>query len=355
MTHPMAADSEFRALNAFSAALGRDSNRTQAAGGNTSLKRDGVMWIKASGTWLAHALERDIMVPVVLADLATALADGDPRAETAVDFVDQARNTLNLRPSIETSVHAVIPHAVVAHIHCVETLAHAAQPGSETEIARRFAVLVDVAWAFVPYCRPGVPLSEEIVARSTPATNVLVLGNHGLVVSGATVAEVEDRLNRVCRALALPHRPAPKADVAKLETVVSGTDYRLPANEAAHGVALDPVSAGHARGGSLYPDHVIFLGPGIIETDDIAAGEAVRKPEAKDGPPPMLVLPGLGVVLHRSTTTAADALALCLWDVTSRIPAGAAVRRLSPEQDYQLTHWEAEKYRQALDAKAKAS
>ncbi|GLS17074.1 aldolase [Labrys miyagiensis] len=355
MTHPMAANSEFQALNAFSATLGQNSDRTQAAGGNTSLKHDGAMWIKASGTWLAHALERDIMVPVVLADFLAALADKDPRAETAVDFVDQARNSLNLRPSIETSVHAVIPHAVVAHIHCVETLAHAVQPGCEAEIARRFATLGDVASAFVPYCRPGVPLSEEILARSTPATNVLILGNHGLVVSGASVAEVEDRLNRVCQALALPHRPAQEADLGKLAAIVAGTNYRLPANPIVHGVALDPVSAGHVRGGSLYPDHVVFLGPGVIETDDIAAGEAIRKPEAKDGPPPMLVLPGLGIVLHRRTTTAADALALCLWNVASRLPAGAAIQRLTPEQDYQLTHWEAEKYRQALDAKAKAS
>ena len=33
---------------------------TQRAG-NTSLKVDGTLWIKASGTWLAHAMERDII------------------------------------------------------------------------------------------------------------------------------------------------------------------------------------------------------------------------------------------------------------------------------------------------------
>jgi rhamnose utilization protein RhaD (predicted bifunctional aldolase and dehydrogenase) len=148
----------------------------------------------------------------------------------------------------------------------------------------------------------------------------------------------------------LPHRPAREADLGNLEAIVKGTNYRLPANPIVHGVALDPVSAGHVRGGSLYPDHVIFLGPGVIEIGDIATGEAIRKPEAKDGPPPMLVLPGLGIVLHRQTTAAADALALCLWNVASRLPAGAAIQCLSPEQDYQLTHWEAEKYRQALDA-----
>ncbi|MDQ0395672.1 class II aldolase/adducin family protein [Labrys monachus] len=354
MTQSMAGDDEFRALRAFSAMLGDDSAKTQAAGGNTSLKREGIMWIKASGTWLAHALDRDIMVPVRIEPLRAALAGGDPRAETAVDFVDQAANVSNLRPSIETSVHAVIPHAVVAHIHCVETLALAARQDGEARIGERLAPLEDVAWAFVPYCRPGVPLSAAIAARQKPETNVLVLGNHGLVVSGASVAEVEDRLDRVCLALASPARPAPPADLGRLEDAVRGSDYRLPADLFAHGVALDPVSFGHVRQGSLYPDHVIFLGPGIVETDDVAAGAAIRREEAKDGPPAMLLLRGLGVVLHRSTTPAADALARCLWDVASRIPADAVLNYLSKAQDYELTHWEAEQYRQTLDAKTRA-
>ena len=56
MTFSHLDDSELHALRELSAALGADPLRTQGAGGNTSIKRDGVMWIKASGTWLADAL-----------------------------------------------------------------------------------------------------------------------------------------------------------------------------------------------------------------------------------------------------------------------------------------------------------
>jgi rhamnose utilization protein RhaD (predicted bifunctional aldolase and dehydrogenase) len=56
-------DPEFHALRALSAALGR--NRLRTAGGNPSIKRDGVMWIKASGRQLADALDDDIMVPAL--------------------------------------------------------------------------------------------------------------------------------------------------------------------------------------------------------------------------------------------------------------------------------------------------
>jgi rhamnose utilization protein RhaD (predicted bifunctional aldolase and dehydrogenase) len=68
----------------------------------------------------------------------------------------------------------------------------------------------------------------------------------------------------------------------------------------------------------------------------------------------MLVLPGLGVVLHQSTGASADAMALCLADVAARIPAGAAIERLTPEQEFELMNWDAEKYRQALEIKSVA-
>jgi rhamnose utilization protein RhaD (predicted bifunctional aldolase and dehydrogenase) len=354
MSGAIESDLEFQALRRLSAALGRDSSRTQAAGGNTSLKRDGLLWIKASGAWLAYAEERDVMVPVDLDGLRDALARGDPRAETGVSFVDERRNPQHLRPSIETSVHAVIPHAVVAHIHCVETIALAVRADGEALAAERLRPLRDVAWAYVPYRRPGLPLSQAIVERLTPDANVLVLGNHGLVVAGASVAEVADRLDRVCRALASPARSAPSVDPARLAQALAGGGYRPPSDPAAHAIALDKASLALAQGGSLYPDHVIFLGPGIVVAPDIATGAAMRPAGGRDGPLPMLVLPGIGVALHRAATPAADAMARCLADVLSRIPPGAEIVRLTPAQDYELTHWEAEKYRQALDAKAAA-
>ena len=354
MNGSIESDQEFQALRRLSAALGRDPSRTQAAGGNTSLKRGGVLWIKASGAWLAHAEERDVMVPVDLEGLRDALARGDPRAETGVSFVDERRNPQHLRPSIETSVHAVIPQAIVAHIHCIETIALAVRADGEALVAERLRPLQDVAWAFVPYRRPGLPLSQAIAERLTPGVNVLILGNHGLVVAGAGVAEVADRLDRVCGALASPPRLAPPADLTRLAQALVGGDYRPPSDTAAHAVALDNASVKLAQGGSLYPDHVIFLGPGIVVAPDIATGATMRPAGGRDGPPPMLVLPGLGVALHRAATPAADAMARCLADVLARIPLGADIVRLTPAQDYELTHWEAEKYRQALDAKAAA-
>ena len=88
MTKKTASRDELHALRELSASLGADRLRTQGAGGNASIKRDGTLWIKASGTWLADALAREIMTPVRLNPLLKAIAGGDPRAATAVDFLD---------------------------------------------------------------------------------------------------------------------------------------------------------------------------------------------------------------------------------------------------------------------------
>ena len=346
MTSANIDDSEFRALRELSAEVGVDPLRTQGAGGNTSIKRDGVMWIKASGTWLADALAHDIMTPVRLQPLRKAIADGDPRAAAAVDFVDAQLNASGLRPSIETSVHAIIPSPVVVHIHCVNTIALAVRYDGESLVRERLRPHADVALASVPYRKPGLPLAHAISERLTKNTNVFVLANHGLVVAGETVAEVADRMTRVCEAFFAPSRAAPQADTERLASIVEGTDYRLPQDPATHVVALDPKSLAIARLGSLYPDHVVFLGPGLAEA--LLDGGRLRAPPERRRPPLMMALPGLGVVLHHSASKNAHAMARCLADIAARIPEDAPVRVLTSAEEQELMNWEAETYRQSI-------
>jgi rhamnose utilization protein RhaD (predicted bifunctional aldolase and dehydrogenase) len=304
------------------------------------------MSIKASGTWLADALAQDIFTPVRLDPLRKAIADRDPRAAAATDFVDSDANVSGLRPSIETSVHAIIPAPVVVHIHCVNTIALAVRHDGEFLARDRLGPHADVALAFVPYRKPGLPLAHAIAERLTNTTNVLVLANHGLVVAGETVAEVADRIERVCEALSAPARVTPQVDAERLAAIVQGTEYRRPRNPAVHAVALDPKSLAIARLGSLYPDHVVFLGPGLMEAS--VDGERLRLPAQDRRLPLMMALPGLGVVLHRSTSKNAEAMARCLADVAARIPEEAPIRVLTGAEEEELMNWEAEAYRQSI-------
>lgn len=335
---------ELHALRRLSARIGNDPALVQAAGGNTSIKQDGILWIKASGTWLSQALERNIMVPVRLKPLLSALAANDPAAEKAQGFVIENANPENLRPSIETTLHAAMPQKVVVHAHCVETIAWSALQEGEAALQDK---LRGFDWAWIPYVRPGLPLSRAIAERTSETTSVLVLANHGLVVAAESVAEAENLLAAVCKALKNPTRDLPVADTEKLAEMTADIPYRLPRHSDSHAVALDPLSCRIASGGSLYPDHVIFLGSGATALlPEETPQEMLAKTEQA---PAMLLIPGSGTLLHDSVSESGEELARCLAHVTSRIAEDTAVRYLTAEQDYELLNWDAEKYRKQLE------
>ncbi|WP_407150994.1 class II aldolase/adducin family protein [Bradyrhizobium sp. ORS 86] len=335
---------ELQALRDFSALIGADSLLTQAAGGNTSLKDGDTLWIKASGTWLAHARERDIMVPVRMAPLLDAVANAQPEAEQAQLFTLSDQSPSGLRPSIETTVHALMPQRVVAHVHCVDTIALAVREDAMPILQDR---LRGLNWAYVPYRRPGLPLALGIAEHRQRRPDVIVLGNHGLVVAAETVADTAALLSRVKRLLTQDARLAPAGDAEALSKL-AGDNYWLPASDVAHAVAMDAASAAMAVGGSLYPDHVIFLGVGSVAA---GVGETADDVAVRLGTAPVEILfPGKGVLMRRDATPAADAMARCLADVIARVPEGAPLRYLTNEENLELTNWDAEKYRQKLDA-----
>ncbi len=322
-------------LARMSAAVGADITLVQGAGGNSSVKEDGVLWVKASGTWLADAERRPIFVAVDLERARRAIADGDER----IPALDP---DAPLRPSIETSLHALMPHRAVLHVHGVNTLVWAVRPDAQPELARRLA---GMAWAWVPYRRPGVPLSvavAEAVAGRCP--DVLVLANHGLVV-GADDSDAAAALARAVEArLRLPARAAPPADPARLAALAQGHGYRPAAHDDSHGPATDPDSLAVAIEGSLYPDHVVFLGPGALAA---APGPTLDGALAAARAPCILVI-GLGTLVRSDLSPGAEAMLRCLGLVTARVPPGTPVRYLTAQDEAALLSWDAERYRQAL-------
>jgi rhamnose utilization protein RhaD (predicted bifunctional aldolase and dehydrogenase) len=337
---------EFEALLDLSARVGADPLLVQGAGGNTSIKEAGVLWIKASGLWLAQARARDVMVPVDLDPLLAALERDDPACEKAQGFVIAARNPGGLRPSIETTVHALMPQKIVVHVHCVETIATAVQTNGEAIAAEKLA---GIAHSFIPYARPGLPLAREIARRLRDDVAVLILGNHGLVVAGETVAEAEHRLAEVCARLQVTPRAAPPADLAALTRLALDSNYGLPADNALHAAATDLDSVKIGAAGNLYPDHVIFLGQAlaIAGPQETAINVAQRVPDA-----PVILFPGKGVLARREINAGAAAMARCFADVAARIPDGARLRYLTAAENAELLGWDAEKYRQELNRRA---
>ena len=195
----MAGQAELKELQQLTARVGSDPLLTQASTGNSSIKIGSVLWIKASGKWMADAMREDIFIPLDLAEVI---------GECLRRNVDPAERYPGV--SIETAMHASLPHRAVLHVHCVNTIAWAVRNDAPVQLQHQ---LEGLHWRWVPYVPSGLPLSQEIETdlSSMPNTNLFILSNHGLVIGGKECGAVERLLIEVKRHLAIYPRQAPPA------------------------------------------------------------------------------------------------------------------------------------------------
>ena len=313
-------------FRAFSARIGADPLCIQGPGGNTSIKEGEVMWIKASGMELADAVNSEIFVAVDRkAAQAEAHGAGDGTCKATV--LDPE---IKLRPSIETTFHAVFDWRVVAHTHSVATLAHVVTPEGR-KVAKK--LLGDLDPVFVPYAKPGLELTTAISERVKPETRLVLLENHGLIVCGETTAETENLMQRVEGRL---HRAAIEVSPADPKSEpLPGFDWAGEENWMAQDSrVLEQVTAG-----SYYPDHVVFLGAALPKADN-------------ENSPPAIVVPGEGIQIRDNATATQRKMLTCLSDVLRRVPEGWAPEPIGTDAEAELLNWDAEKYRQWLAAQA---
>lgn len=347
----MPATDPLLALRQVSARIGADIRLVQAGGGNTSIKLDGVLWVKASGRWLAAALDEPMFAPVALDGLRSRIAAGD--TDPVGPAVRADLNPHGLRPSIETTLHGLLPHAVVLHVHSVDALGWLVRADHDGRISKELSQrLAGLRWLALPYVRPGLPLTQALdAALRTGPIDVVLLGNHGLVVGGASPQQAQALLDDVVQRLALAPRPAtaPVQDLSRWQQALAGTPYRLADDPVCHTLALDPDACALARSGALYPDHVVFLGGGLPavaapdDPQDLTSPLHVRSD-------PALLLTGVATLVHQGLDRAGLALLRCLADVALRVPPGAALRTLPDEEVGMLQTWDAEKFRRAQGA-----
>lgn len=312
---------------------------SQGAGGNTSLKEENTLWVKASGRWLKHAQESDIFVPMDLGGVRRLIDAGSDEGIAGLSLAPDSP----LRPSIETTLHALMPQRVVLHCHSIRTLAFAARMDARARLDER---LDGLNWAFVPYRRPGMPLTlviRDLLQDAVP--DVLVLGNHGLVVAGEEFEDAEALLEEVESRLDAPTREsgAPRLDL--LSEIAHGTPYRMPSFEVVHGLATNHDAIRVASKGSLYPDHVVFLGRGAARIGTRAELDAL----VENGVLPGLVLvEGFGALVRSNLSVNAEEMVRALALVVEKVDADAALKYLTLEEEGELLCWDAEKYRQSL-------
>ena len=181
--------------------LGREPRLVQHGGGNTSVKtlaRDilgdeiEVLHVKGSG-WDLEVIEPQGL-PAVRMDRLLAL-----RPLTALSdetMVDAQRGALldsaAPNPSVETLLHAWIPHRFVDHTHANAVLALVDQPDGEALCRKVYGDRL----AVTPYCMPGFSLAQLAaeVFEANPKAEGMVLLKHGVFSWGDTARQSYERM-----------------------------------------------------------------------------------------------------------------------------------------------------------------
>ena len=331
-------------LFVLSSHIGKNLDLVQGAGGNTSYKDKDILWVKASGFWLSEADEKNIFVAVKYKAILERLKNNekDPVTPEIIKFGDK-----QLRPSIETSLHALMPHRYVVHTHSVNTLANVVLKNGKISIAN---LLKGLRWEWIPYVRPGLPLTRKVQKAIESRPDVIILANHGVVFGANSVNKItklmsdfEKRVSRVIRSVAI------KTNSLNHDKMQCHSEYMFIENMMIKSLAFDHTALSILSTGTLYPDHVVFLGAGPIcvfnihEFEDYI--EALRKNTVANIEK-VVVVKDVGVFLLSSLKKGCEEMLHCLANVLLRLDINENLRYLTTSEETELLGWDAEKYRQ---------
>ena len=327
--------SPLAALKRVSAELARDPLLIQGAGGNTSLKCDDVLWVKASGCWLEDAEDKPVFVPVRTATVLENIAGQIDENCAGARLPDPASD--HLKPSIETALHAIMPHAAVIHAHAVNSTTTALLADGRVRFTR--AMAGDLRGLYLPYATPGLPLANAVreALAGDAAPDIVLLQNHGVVVGAESPDAAAQLLREVERRLTLVPRDLPEPDPKQLSAHENARYEALPH---ASGMALDRYLFDLLTTSVFTPDQVVFLG-------GPAGGDRAR--EANAAAPALILREGVGAFRRRDASAGTRAVIDWLAHIAKRIPEGAEVLSLPDSEIANLLGWDAEHYRLELD------
>jgi rhamnose utilization protein RhaD (predicted bifunctional aldolase and dehydrogenase)/NAD(P)-dependent dehydrogenase (short-subunit alcohol dehydrogenase family) len=367
--------------------LGRDKSLVLHGGGNTSVKLCGknlfgeehdVLYVKGSG-WDLETIEAPGFAPVDLdyvRRLASLPALSDPQMVNEL-----ATHTLRAgapAPSIETLLHAILPHRYVDHTHADAVLSISNSPDGE----KRIRDIYGAKAVIIPYIMAGFDLAaycaREFPKQAAKGTVGMVLLSHGVFSFGEDARESYERMIELVSmaekylqaqkawSIGLPPAPASpfkREDAAKLRHDVSraaGFPMLCLCNDSPRflGFANHPQAASISQRGPATPDHVIRTKPLPMLARDVAAfGAAYRayfEASAKQAKEPKTMLdPAPRMALDRDFgflafgRSAKDAriveeLYEHTVEVILRAEALGGWRSLAPKHIFDIEYWDLE-------------
>lgn len=171
----------------------------QGPGGNTSVKADGKLIIKASGFTFKDVAENNGIVCLNNKDVVdTLLLKAQEFGSTLENPSPSVLGSIpaGLRPSMEFEFHALLK-AFVLHTHSV----YVNVITCTTECAQLLEKIFEPnEYCLVPYVTPGFPIAEQLVHYATNSHTippVIFLQNHGIIVHSDSYKDAVSTYNKV--------------------------------------------------------------------------------------------------------------------------------------------------------------
>ncbi|CAA7624840.1 conserved hypothetical protein [Magnetospirillum sp. LM-5] len=221
--------------------LGGDPRLVLHGGGNTSVKTRAtdllgdsvdVLCVKGSGWDMGNiepaGLPAVRMEPLLKLRQLDKLSDEDMVNYQRANLMDQT----SPNPSVETLLHAFLPHKFIDHTHSTAVLSVTDQPDGEEQCR----ALYGKRMGYVPYIMPGFALAKKAaeVFEQDPTVEGLILLKHGIFTFGDSarsayelmiemVTLAEDRLKTNRKQVFVPAKlPAKTASVAEVAPILRG-------------------------------------------------------------------------------------------------------------------------------------
>lgn len=187
---------ELEALAYRSNLLGADRSVANFGGGNTSVKaieidhagvERQVLWVKGSGSDLA-TIEARGFTGLRLDEVLPLMESSEMSDERMVAYLARCQLAPDMpRSSIETLLHAFVPHPHVDHTHPDSVNMICCAENGEALAGECFGE--KAVW--IPYIRPGFTLSKQVgeAVRGNPDAKFVLLAKHGLVTWGESASE----------------------------------------------------------------------------------------------------------------------------------------------------------------------
>ncbi|WP_455383057.1 class II aldolase/adducin family protein [Salinispira pacifica] len=371
-------------LVGISREVGRDPEWVLAGGGNTSVKDEGFLYIKASGTGLAD-LTAEGLVRMDMSRLdeiwrTTYPTDTTEREARALAdlMASRAPGEESKRPSVETLMHALLPFRFVVHTH--PSMINGVTCSREGESAARRLFGDRALW--IPTVNPGYVLARTLkervdsyTAEQGSAPEIILLQNHGLVVAADSVEEVRGIQDEVAARVRHhvgrhPDLTPVAADRDRVTAAVAAVKSATGAAEAvfftnaeiertvADRRSLDRVISAYS------PDHIVYAGVEPLFVPESVQGAVpdahaveVALTEYRDrlsADPKVVALQRLGVVglgPNRKAAERAHQLFLDALKVSVFADSFGGYQFLPPDQVAFIRNWEVEQYRSNLSEK----